>query len=487
MKQLISLVSAIVVSCCYAGSYQIVSITGGSASISSSGGAATVTPYGSGAYDTGVPVQGSGFNISCTGEVTAVFQWVPSPNSPWDVPPSQAIGVKTSYVSLQMSAFSPMASGQIDTGLGQTDSVGQFDNKVLTGQKAEIVGGQTISLKFSPKVTATSPIWGQAKPVVRASFDIIYPDISLSAERIGNSFVHPIGLVALSQAFLRSVYGAYQANLQSVSWDVTGKVIGDFVTSADLNAGSVVPFRSQGIPGTFNQNSWYYYGASSVLSSGPAQSKVTMAGTFSYGGITALAKKEIPVSVYGPYVTAPPQVITASSPSSVIVSLPSYSVTGYTATGSEPTMTYDYGDPGIHQPSIFTGNANLIQLVNFQSVALIGDLPVSNGSGNQFWLDTSYPYNEITDSPDATNTLHTTSFTYGLEAKDWVVWRPTNSLSGAPYNPQNTIWCPIGDFIWNCLVQSEAPYTTASGHAATVQAAVYRISYPVEWEMRYSK
>lgn len=167
LKQLISFLSAIVVSCCYAGSYQIVSITGGSASISSSGGVATVTAYSSGVYDAGVPVQGSGFNISCTGEVTAVFQWVPSPNSPWDVPPSQAIGVKTSYVSLQMSAYSPM---------------------------------------------------------------------------------------------------------------------------------------------------------------------------------------------------------------------------------------------------VFTGATNLIQLVNFQSVAMIGNLPVSNGSGNQFWLDTSYPYNEITDSPDSTNTLHTTSF-----------------------------------------------------------------------------
>jgi hypothetical protein len=145
--------------------------------VSYSGGNCNGQPYtfNNGVYGGGASANNQNPNVTCSGQITATFTWVPDPSIPNEPPPPAAVVMQNCTAQWQCNApNAKSAQGSADNGLGftpitvgnGTTQVGQSSSGVMYLIKTPAAGSDlsnfTVTCTPSASITIPVPFMGQA-------------------------------------------------------------------------------------------------------------------------------------------------------------------------------------------------------------------------------------------------------------------------------------------------------------------------------------
>jgi hypothetical protein len=222
----------------------------------------SVTQYGyGGAY-------GGGGQVTCSGQITATFVWVPDPTDPnGDPPPVNVIVKETCTATWKAYSIGPPPTGSCGNGLGfpavDQGPIPGFPSPPFTtrwfvssGTRYSVKpGGATVSVTCTPSATASSPIYASASVWYTANISPVV--VTLVGELVQGPEWHPKTLIGSGvTAGMSNFFGLVST---SRTWGIDGgNPFADYYTqaadSSTPDTGVPVPFTDYTSPTPH----WYF-------------------------------------------------------------------------------------------------------------------------------------------------------------------------------------------------------------------------------------
>jgi hypothetical protein len=443
-----------------AGTYQCVSITGGSAVVmgttynySNSGGSRGY----SGAAASGT----TGCNLS--GTITASFKWVPDyPNDAFDVPPSSVIVLENTSASLSFSA-SQYGSYTIDDGIDTplTGTYNSINGFTESGSRSSIQSGSAFSVTCQPRVLLTLFGGGayNVSPVLSYSVDVIYPVMSTSGTTQDATYqlctLVGQGLGALVNT--RAVFGAQNGVITSAAWDV-GNADACAGFTSPPNTGHLIPYVAP--PTNYLSTHWYYY--KGVRIDGTQSTKgVSALTTVSAAGRTINCTLAQSIKVYGPQVNQSPSISVGNA----------YAVVDGSEIEENSGGIQFNSSPGTSTPGYLFDYNNVQLCCLDESAGFNHDITTNDEN----MLDNAYPYG-LSPFQDDPSYDHTSNYVTSSHVSD------TFSLSQVcrPSGSADAIWVTYGYTLWTWTQDNSPDWTTPVG-GIPLPTMSYAMIPPLEW------
>jgi len=448
--------------------------------VSYSGGNCNGQPYtfNNGVYGGGASANNQNPTVTCSGQITATFTWVPDPNIPNEPPPPAAVVMQNCTAQWQCNApNAKSAQGSADNGLGftpitlgnGTTQVGQSSSGVMYLIKTPAAGSDlssfTVTCTPSANITIPVPFMGQAGVGITYSATATPLMVVLGGSGI-NLNTQPEYLIGQQVNCSLNPGGLTPSNYQwnppaacqpFKDWQLSNYLNGDTsqpqsarfipLAAADLIQSTLTFYPK--VPTATNQSSTRVVVTCTVDLAVPA-------GAHPVGGFSGTAVTSLPFDTRAPQIPVP-FILTADTNNNgySVVSLnpPGFGVLDVHFQGQvitpddfvkvRPDGTTDYGYYALCQlatPSIYRKDdstpSNSYVLVNNGTTGLDNHFPFRPSLS----ADGLLPAQEIAnDAPYVHFLANSTYYSVIENFHDWLMYLP----------PAPSCWVPLHDATWS--------------------------------------